>query len=212
IVGNATVVSPSGNGFVTLFPNGQTRPPVSNLNYLTGQVVPNAFTVGLGSDGQFKVYSSAGTHFIVDVTGYYSPSATDANGTGLLYNPLPKPIRLFDTRATIPGFPACEFLNQPLVANGEISKQARVMCDGVTIPAAALAVVGNATVTGPTGNGFITLFPNGQTRPPVSNLNYVTGQTVPNAFTVGLGGDGQFRIYSSAGTHFIVDLTGYFAP
>jgi hypothetical protein len=35
---------------------------------------------------------------------------------------------------------------------------------------------------------------------------------VPNAFTIGLGSDGQFRIYSSAGTHFIVDLNGYFAP
>jgi hypothetical protein len=29
---------------------------------------------------------------------------------------------------------------------------------------------------------------------------------------VGLGADGQCRIYSLAGTHFIVGLTGYFAP
>src|SRR5262245_2819543 len=136
----------------------------------------------------------------------------DANGAGLLYTPLTKPIRLFDTRAPIPGFPACEYLNQPLLADQEIAKQARITCDGVTIPAGALAVVGNATATSPTGNGFITLYPNGQTRPPVSNLNYVTGQTAPNAFAVGLGGDGQFRVYSFAGTHFIVDLTGYFAP
>jgi hypothetical protein len=96
--------------------------------------------------------------------------------------------------------------------NGEIVRQARITCDGITIPAAATAIVGNATVTGALGNSFITLYPNGQPRPPVSNLNYVTGQTVPNAFTIGLGSDGQFRIYSSAGTHFIVDLNGYFAP
>jgi subtilisin-like proprotein convertase family protein len=212
IVGNATVTGALGDGFITLFPNGQPRPPVSNLNYVTGQTVPNAFTVGLGSDGQFRTYSVAGTHFIVDITGYYSPSPSDANGAGLLYNPLPRPIRLFDTRAPIPGFAACEYLNQPLVANAELAKQARITCDGITIPAAAQAVVGNATVTGALGGGFITLFPNGQPRPPVSNLNYVTGQTVPNAFTVGLGSDGQFRTYSLAGTHFIVDLTGYFAP
>jgi hypothetical protein len=212
IVGNATVTGALGNGFITLWPNGPPRPPVSNLNYVTGQTVPNAFTVGLGSDGQFRTYASAGTHFIVDITGYYSPSPSDANGTGLLYNPLPRPIRLFDTRAPIPGFPACEYLNQPLLADAELAKQARITCDGITIPAAAMAIVGNATVTGALGNGFITLFPSGQPRPPVSNLNYVTGQTVPNAFTIGLGSDGQFRIYSSAGTHFIVDLNGYFAP
>lgn len=212
IVGNATIVSPNGGGFATLWPNGQARPPVSTLNYTAGQVVPNAFTVGLGSDGQFRIYSSAGTDFIVDVTGYYSPTATDINGAGLFYTPLTTPIRLFDTRAPIPGFPACEFLNQPLLANGEIVRQARVLCDGITIPAGAQAIVGNATAITPAGSGFITLWPNGQARPPVSNLNYAAGQVVPNAFTVGLGGDGQFRVYSVAGTHFIVDLNGYFAP
>jgi RHS repeat-associated protein len=212
IVGNATVTGATGNGFITLFPDGQPRPPVSNLNYTTGQTVPNAFTVGLGSNGQFRTYASAGTHFIVDITGYYSPSPSDANGAGLLYNPLPQPIRLFDTRAPIQGFAACEYLDQPLVADAELVKQARITCDGITIPADATAIVGNATVTGATGNGFITLFPDGQPRPPVSNLNYTTGQTVPNAFTVGLGSNGQFRTYASAGTHFIVDLTGYFAP
>jgi hypothetical protein len=212
IVGNATVVGPSGAGFVTLWPNGPPRPPVSNLNYTAGQVVPNAFTVGLGADGQFRTYTSASTHFIVDITGYYSPSQSDANGTGLLYNPLPRPIRLFDTRAPIPGFAACEYLNQPLLADAELARQARITCDEITIPAAAQAIVGNATVAGAFGSGFVTLWPNGPPRPPVSNLNYTAGQVVPNAFTVGLGADGQFRIYSSAGTHFIVDLTGYFAP
>jgi photosystem II stability/assembly factor-like uncharacterized protein len=212
IVGNATVTGATGGGFITLFPDGQPRPPVSNLNYVTGQTVPNAFTVGLGANGMFRTYAFAGTHFIVDVTGYYSPSLTDANGTGLLYNPLPRPIRLFDTRAPIPGFAACAYLNQPLLTDSELAKQARITCDGITIPAAATAIIGNATVTGATGGGFITLFPNGQPRPPVSNLNYLTGQTVPNAFTVGLGADGQFRTYSFAQTHFIVDLTGYFAP
>ena len=212
IVGNATVVQPTGNGFITLWPDGQARPPVSNLNFVTGQVVPNAFTVGLGASGEFRTFSSSNTNFIVDITGYYSPSATDANGAGLLYSPLSKPIRLFDTRATIPGFPACEYLNQALVANGELVKSAHTTCDGVTIPATAAAIVGNATVVQPAANGFITLWPDGQARPPVSNLNYVTGQVVPNAFTVGLNASGNFRTFSFAGTHFIVDVTGFFAP
>ncbi len=212
IVGNATVVNPAGNGFITLWPNGQSRPPVSNLNYVAGQSVANAFTVGLGNDGQFRVYSFASTHFIVDITGYYSLSPTDVNGMGLLYSPLPMPIRLFDTRATIPGFPACEYLNQALAANGELVKNAFVNCGGVIIPNTAQAISGNATVVQAAGNGFITLWPDGQLRPPVSNLNYVTGQTVPNAFTLGLSLTGNFRIYSLATTNFIVDVSGYYAP
>jgi len=212
IVGNATVTGAMGNGFITLFPDGQPRPPVSNLNYSTGQTVPNAFTVGLGANGMFRTYAFAGTHFILDVTGYYSPSASDANGTGLLYNPLPLPIRLLDTRAPIPGFAACAYINQPLMADSELVRQARTTCDGITIPSDAVAITGNATVTGAMGNGFITLFPNGQMRPPVSNLNFLTGQTVPNAFTVGLDINGLFRIYSLAGTDFVADVAGFYAP
>ncbi|MGE0881913.1 MAG: beta strand repeat-containing protein [Blastocatellales bacterium] len=212
IVGNATVVTPSGNGFITLWPDGQSRPPVSNLNFVTGQVVPNAFTVSLGGSGEFRTFSASNTDFIVDITGYYSPSPTDANGAGLLYSPLSKPIRLFDTRATIPGFPACEYLNQPLIADGELVKSAHTTCDSITIPATAAAIVGNATVVSPAANGFITLWPDGQSRPPVSNLNYLAGQVVPNAFTVGLNVGGSFRTYSFAGTDFIVDITGFFAP
>ncbi len=212
IVGNATAVSPSGSGFVTMWQNGIARPNVSNLSYAAGQIVPDAFTIGLGGDGQFRVYSAANTNFIVDITGYYSPSANDINGNGLLYSPLPKPIRLFDTRAAIPGFPACEYLNQPLMANSELVKSGYIDCNGVTIPTNAEAIVGNATVVNPSGAGYITLWPDGQTRPPVSNLNHVAGQTVPNAFTVGLSGFGGFRIYSFATTDFIVDVTGFFAP
>ncbi|MGE0884883.1 MAG: S8 family serine peptidase [Blastocatellales bacterium] len=212
IVGNATVVGPSGNGFVTLWPNGQMRPPVSNLNYLAGQTIPNAFTVGLGSDGQFRVYSFTNADFIVDINGYYSPAASDVNGQGLLYSPLPSPIRLFDTRAPIAGFPACEYLSQPLAGGGELVKNAFVNCGGVTIPPTAQAINGNATVIQPSGNGFITLWPDAQMRPPVSNLNYVTGQIVPNAFTVGLSVTGNFRTYSFVTTNFVVDVNGYYAP
>jgi len=208
ITGNATVVNPAVNGFITLWPDGQTRPPVSNLNFGAGQTVANAFTVGLNSSGNFRIYSNAGTEFIVDVTGYFAPPSA----SGLYFHPLPKPIRLFDTRATIPGFPACAYLNQQLAAGGELVKNARITCDGITIPADALAIVGNATVINPAGNGFITLWPNGQMRPPVSNLNYSASQTVPNAFTAGLGSDGQFRVYSFASTDFIVDIAGYYSP
>lgn len=212
IVGNATVVGPAGTGFITLWPDDQVKPFVSNLNYVTGQVVPNAFTVRLSNAGQFRAYSSQNTDFIVDIAGYYSPSAVDNNGNGLLYSPLLKPIRLFDTRAPIPGFNACEYLNQALIAQTELAKLARITCDGVAIPANAQAIIGNATIISPVANGFATLWPDGQARPPVSNLNYTAGQIIPNSFTVGLSSAGWFRVYSWATTDLAVDVNSYYSP
>jgi hypothetical protein len=77
-----------------------------------------------------------------------------------------------------------------------------------------LAVVGNATVVNfiSTGSHWITLYPFGTAQPTASNLNFTANQIVPNAFVVGLSSDGKFNLYSHAATHFIVDLTGYFAP
>jgi hypothetical protein len=214
IVGNATVVNTTGapGGFVTLYPSGASLPTVSNLNYSAGEVVPNAFVVKLGAgDGAFNIYASSGIHFLVDVAGYFSNEQTDANGTGLLFNPLPSPVRLLDTRPG--GFTACDMPGAPLTAGSPRTEPARVTCTG--IPAAASAVVGNATVVNNTGApaGFVTLYPSGASVPTVSNLNYSAGQVVPNAFTVKVGaGDGAFNIYASSSIHFLADVSGYYAP
>ena len=214
IVGNATVVNNTGaaGGFVTLYPSSATQPTVSNLNYSPEQIVPNSFTVGLGADGAFSIYATSGINFIVDVTGYYSDQAVDINGAGLFYHPLPSPVRLLDTRA---GQPACDAPGTPLAGGGSRTQNARVTCSGVTIPTSAQVVVGNATVVNNVPGaaaGYITLHPSGTSLPTVSNLNYVPGQIVPNAFTVGLGNsDGSFNIFASSATHFIVDITGYYS-
>jgi len=210
IVGNATAVNTaagSADGFITLYPSEVTRPTVSNLNYVSDQIVPNAFTVGLGSDGAFNIYASSTTHCIVDITGYYAPP----NPGGLYYHALPQPVRLLDTRA---GQPACDTPGTPLAGGASRTQLARTTCNGVLIPAEALAIVGNATVVNNvSGNsdGFVTLYPSGAPRPTASNLNYVPGQIVPNSFTVGLGADGAFAIYAQTATHFIVDVAGYYS-
>ena len=212
ITGNATVIFPNAGGFVTIYPDGQARPPVSNLNFAAGQVVPNAFTVGLDAQGEFRLYTTAGADFAVDITGYYSSAASDANGAGLLFTPLGTPFRLYDTRPPISGFTPCEYLSAPIAAGGELVKTAHLTCQTQTIPATAQAIVGNATIIFPTAAGFATLYPDGQTRPPVSNLNYLAGQVVPNAFTVSLNAQGRFRLYTTAQGDFAVDVTGFYAP
>jgi len=209
VVGNARVVNNvpgSTDGYVVLYPSNVPRPTVSNLNYSSGQTVPNAFTIGLGSDGAFKALATSTTNFIVDITGYYAPPPT-----GLYYHPLPRPVRLLDTRA---GASACDTPGAPLIGGQARTQAARVTCDGVTIPSSAQAIVGNATVVNNTGaaGGFVTLYPSGEARPLAANLNYVQGQTVPNAFTVRLGNsDGAFNIHAATGINFIVDIAGYYS-
>jgi hypothetical protein len=213
IVGNATVVNfiSSGLHWITLYPFGASLPNASNLNFTANQVVPNAFVVGLSNEGKFNIYSHASTHFIVDVAGYFSEEAIDANGQGLLYNPLPVPVRLLDTR---PGEQVCDAPGLPLGNDATLTQLAHRTCSGVTIPNTARAIVGNGTVVNFISSGlhWITLYPFGASEPNASNLNFTLNQIVPNAFVVGLSNDGKFNIYSHASTHFIVDLTGYFAP
>ena len=61
VVLNATVADPSASSFLTVWPTGLSRPAISNLNYVPGQVVPNLVTVALGTGGKVSVYNRFGT-------------------------------------------------------------------------------------------------------------------------------------------------------
>jgi len=72
VVANITVTESGGPGYVTAWPAGTSRPLVSNLNTVrAGQTVPNAAIVPLGSDA-VSLYTQAGGHLIIDVTGWYT--------------------------------------------------------------------------------------------------------------------------------------------
>ena len=211
IVGNATVVSPASNGFLTMFPADATRPFIATSNYRLGQTMNGPFTVGLTATGGFNVYSVAAAELVIDVSGYFSTEATDANGTGLLFTGLPRPVRLLETRIGQPS--GCTMLNSQIAGGSSITQNARGTCDGVTVANTSLAVVGNATVVGPAANGFLTFWPSSATQPFIANSNYVAGKTFNRHFIVGLGaGDGAFKVFSASTTDLVVDIVGYFAP
>ena len=72
-----------------------------------------------------------------------------------------------------PGQPiGCFKPNAPLNGGQVYTQAARGTCDGLTIPAAALGVVGNATVVFPAGSGFLTLWPSSTAQPTVATANY----------------------------------------
>ena len=72
-------------------------------------------------------------------------------------------------------------------------------------------VVLNVTIDQPSAVGYLTLYPDLTTKPFVSNLNFVAGQTVPNLAMVKVGANGNVRVYNYSGTtHVILDVVGYY--
>ena len=209
LVGNATTVNPQAGGYLTLFPADAARPLAASSNYGAGQVMNAPFTVGLSVAGAFKMYTTATTELVIDVAGYYSTEANDVNGQGLLFTPLPQPIRLLETRAAFTG---CYTPSAPLGAGSTRNQQARGTCSGVTVAQTARAIVGNATVVGPSLSGYLTFWPNGAVQPLVAASNYQAGQIFNRHCTVGLGVDGMFNIFTTAQTELVIDVSGFFAP
>jgi hypothetical protein len=77
-------------------------------------------------------------------------------------------------------------------------------------PEGVSAAVLNVTATGPTSNGYLTVWPTGVSRPTASNVNFVGGQTVPNLVFARVGDDGKVSIYNPYGaTHVVVDVQGW---
>jgi uncharacterized protein (DUF1501 family) len=70
---NVTAVTPSTGTYVTVFPTGIERPTASNLNAVSGQVVPNMVIARLGGDGAAMIYNNSGTvDLVADVMGYFT--------------------------------------------------------------------------------------------------------------------------------------------
>ncbi|MEV8096039.1 right-handed parallel beta-helix repeat-containing protein [Kitasatospora sp. NPDC085879] len=190
---NVTVTAPTGPGFLTVYPHGEARPTASSLNWTSGLTIANLVTVQV-KDGKVAFYNgSAGTvHVVADLFGYFS-----TQGSGFT----PKnPERLLDTRSAI-GAPKA-----PLAADSTLDLQLP------GLPADVRAVTLNVTVTEPTGPGYLTVYPHGDTRPTTSNINWSAGQTIPNLVTVPVK-DGKVSLYSGGGkgtVQVIADLAGYY--
>ncbi len=199
IVANVTVTNPTASSFLTLWPAGQPQPTVSNLNYVAGQTVPNLVTVKVGASGQISMLNLAGSvNVIIDVVGYYSDGSLAEQPDGSRFSPTTSPARILDTR------------NTPPALAGGTSRQVKVTGIG-GVPSNATAVVMNATVTNTNASSYLTVWPDGVTRPTASNLNWTPGKTVPNLVVVKVGNGGYVDMFNLAGsTDVIFDVVGYF--
>jgi hypothetical protein len=69
---NVTVTNPTAGSYLTLFPDGAPLATTSDLNFLSGQTIPNLVVVRLGANGKLDIFNAAGsTDVIADVVGWY---------------------------------------------------------------------------------------------------------------------------------------------
>ena len=72
VILNVTVVGPSAASHLDAWPADQPHPNSPNLNFVTGQTVPNLVTVQTSLGGAISLQNQNGsTDVIVDVVGYY---------------------------------------------------------------------------------------------------------------------------------------------
>ncbi|MGA3212533.1 MAG: Ig-like domain repeat protein, partial [Terriglobales bacterium] len=201
---NVTVVPPGPLGYLSIWPSGEGQPVVSTLNSLDGRVKANAAIVPAGSSGAVSVYVNNTTNVVLDIDGYFAAGG----GSSLEFYPL-TPCRVADTRKTPDG----PLAGPALVADAE--RDFPILSSACSIPSTALAYSLNFTVvplaTG-AAVGYLTVWPQGQTKPLVSTLNDLTGTIVANAALVPAGTDGGVAAYASNATNLVIDVNGYFAP
>jgi outer membrane protein assembly factor BamB len=200
---NVSVMDPTAMGYLTVYPDGVTRPAVSNINFGTVQAAPGQVITPVGAGGKVDLYNgSAGTvQLVADVTGYYlSGTPTAAGAFGSL-----APSRLLDTRSGVGALKAAS-----IAAGGTVHLQVTGR-GGVPVSGVA-GVALNVTVTAATRTGFVTVSASGSVRPVVSNLNFVAGQTVANLVIVRVGTGGRVDLYNGSGgtVQLIADVSGYY--
>ncbi|MFI5117315.1 MAG: protease pro-enzyme activation domain-containing protein [Terriglobales bacterium] len=199
---NVSAVPQGILGYLTVWPDGLTRPYTATLNSLDGRIKANAAIVPAGNSQAIDIYATNTTDVVLDIDGYFvaapAPSA-------LAFYPL-TPCRVIDTRN-----PNGD-LGGPYL-QGQRERDFPVLeATACNIPSSAQAYSMNFAVVPRQALGYLTVWPTGQSRPVVSTLNDLTGTIVANAAIVPAGTGGDIAVYPSSSTDLVVDIDGYFAP
>jgi hypothetical protein len=195
---NLTVTDPESDGYATVWSCENPRPNTSVLNFRKGQTVANLAISRVGLRGSICIFTSATAHFLSDASGYLSyvggsPGYRDFSSDGSW-------ARRLDSR---PG--------------GKVGYTGAKPGPGSTLMLETSsssqlgAVVLNITATEPDTAGFITVYPCDEPRPNTSNLNFAAGETAASFVISKVDVHGDVCLYTSAGTHVLVDQVGIFS-
>lgn len=212
VVLNVTEAGATANGgYLTVYPQGATQPTASNLNFNVGTQIANRVIVGVSTSGQVSFYNFNGTtQLVVDVDGYY----TAAGATSGSYFVPVTPTRVVDTRINEGGSTVAATGTE----NFQVAGIGSVPAEGTgTSVTGAVAVAANVTVVNTQANGYLTVWPSGETMPTASDVNWTAaGAIQPNFDIAGLNNSSttpnDVSVYNGSGgsTDVVVDLFGYF--
>ncbi len=196
---NITATDTLSAGFVQAVPYLQSTYGTSSTLNITnaGSTTANFAIVPIGFEGKISIYLVSGGNVIVDVLGYFAPSApTAAAGRFVAIDP----VRTLDTRSS------------NLVPAGWVARKPNnesvVVPSTPAVPAGVSALVLNVTSTGAAIPGYLRAQPTG-TAPTSSTVNYVARVDASNSVIVPVGADGTVSIFTNAASNIVVDITGY---
>ena len=220
VTGNLTITGENAAGLVALGPTMTATGEVTTINFNAVENRANNVTLGLAPDGSlqavFRGPSGKSTQLIFDVTGYFLPDTA-----GATYHPV-TPGRVLDTRPTnIYGVTwidpassrATKFASQ-VVRTVRVAGVVGLGWSSAQVPAGAVAVTANVTVTDETSDGYVSFGPTMSASPKTSTLNILKGNNTANGITVALNGSGNLQAVwigtPRSSTDVILDITGYF--
>lgn len=125
------------------------------------------------------------------------------------------PARVYDSRKPLPAPGALATGSNRLVsvADSRNITTGAVITAGI-VPANAVAIAANVTVTNTTGTGYLSINPGGNTTVSASTINWFgSNQTLANGVTLTLNANREITVIcggTGSATHFLIDVTGYF--
>ncbi|MEZ5249055.1 MAG: hypothetical protein R2713_07550 [Ilumatobacteraceae bacterium] len=188
---NITVIPHGPSGYVTAMAGGAPVPDTSLLNVGgTGRIRATAAIVPASGDG-IALYTTVAADLIVDVSGYFTGPSAEASADGR-FVPFDPGVRRVDTRYSDAGW----------VRAGSTLEVGTGADGGMFF--------GTVTMVDTTEAGYVTLHAAGSPRPLASTAN-ANGplEVVSNSAIVAMSERG-IAVFSSHGTHVVVDQYGVF--
>jgi hypothetical protein len=194
---NITGILPSKNGYLTAYNCGR-RPLVTNVNPTVGTTKSNFAIVPLSPAGLICLYSLTAVDVKVDVLGYFM--------YGVPHAMIPStPTRVIDTRDAVRpqmnfgsgGNPVTAGVTQTITLAGQRG-----------IPGNASDVSINIVAVDPTAPGSLTVWDCGP-MPSTQTITFEPGRNVANAMQARLSATGALCVSSTAATHIVIDVTGW---
>jgi hypothetical protein len=182
------------NGYVTVWPCDPNRPTTSVLNALTGAATTNHVQVGVDAGGGVCLFNQTSMHLVVDVSGWFGPTASSA------FHAM-TPYRLLDTRENnrlTGAFRAGQNRAIRVIGAGGVPAA------GVTAIAAEVTSVNGATA------GFITVHPCLTPLPSISMVRNLAKSIAATTVAGIVDGSGRWCLQTSIAMDALIDVSGWY--